>query len=238
MTPFDRLVGLSVIVVAVAVVWKLVGPVRSGINARDTDEAPTTLVEAPAPRLPGNVEIDTTTLKGSPGAPVAMVIYSDFECPFCSRFATDVLPEIERTYVTSGRVALAFRHFPLERIHKNAFGAAESVECAGRQGAFWPMHDLLFGSPERLAHEDHVDRAAALGIDTERFGTCLAGEAAAIVRKQRDDGRQQGIRSTPTVFIGGLRGGSVEVASVITGARPVAQFIAALDAALIREGQR
>ena len=97
---------------------------------------PRFVIEAERPDLRG------AAIKGSPDAPVVILEYSDFQCPFCQRWFTDVLPELEGRI--GGELALAFAHFPLSQIHPNAEAAHAAAECAGEQGKFWEMHDLLF----------------------------------------------------------------------------------------------
>ena len=97
---------------------------------------PRLVIEAERPDVGG------AAIKGDPDAPVVIVEYSDFQCPFCRRWYTDVLPELEGRI--GAEVALAFAHFPLSQIHANAEAAHVAAECAGEQGKFWEMHDLLF----------------------------------------------------------------------------------------------
>ena len=101
-----------------------------------TVNPPRFVIEAERPDLRG------AAIKGSPDAPVVIVEYSDFQCPFCRRWFTDVLPELEGRI--GDELALAFAHFPLSQIHPNAEAAHAAAECAGEQGKFWEMHDLLF----------------------------------------------------------------------------------------------
>jgi protein-disulfide isomerase len=186
------------------------------------------------PPLPkGPIPISTTALKGSQAAPVVLLVYSDFECPFCRRFATEVLPAIEREYVDSGKVALAFKHLPLERIHANAVGAAVAAECAGEQGKFWPMHDRLFSDITRLGEAQYRTYASELRLDSKEFGACIQGEMTEKVRKDAADSGSLGLRSTPTVYIGRFRGGKTHVVKRIAGFADVAALREIIDDVLL-----
>jgi protein-disulfide isomerase len=178
------------------------------------------------------VSIEGAATKGLTTAPVVMITFADFQCPFCARFAREVQPEIERRYVADGRVAVAFRHLPLP-IHPQAPHAAAVAECAGKQGEFWEMHDRLFGEA-KLDAELLVTIPKSMGLDQRLFDECLmdpsigqkvtasAGQAAAL-----------GVRSTPAFFFGKrLPDGRVLVRSVLSGTRPLEEFARALDTAL------
>jgi protein-disulfide isomerase len=154
-------------------------------------------------------------------------LQSEFECPFCARFAADTLPALEKTYVATGKVLLAFRHFPLERIHPSAMQAAEAAECAGSQGRFWEMHDLLFQSPKQLDRPSLDARARALGLDQQAFGRCLNGQRK--IRQEASAAAGLKVSGTPTFFIGSLSDGQVTVAHRVSGAQPFASFQRILD---------
>lgn len=113
-----------------------VGAYPAEIQQLATVIPPRLVIEAERPDVGG------AAIKGDPDAPVVIVEYSDFQCPFCRRWYTDVLPELEGRI--GAEIALAFAHFPLSQIHPNAEAAHVAAECAGEQGKFWEMHDLLF----------------------------------------------------------------------------------------------
>ena len=126
-----------------------------------------------------------------------MIVYGDYECPFCAAF--DVrLAELD--------VRMCFRHFPIRGAHPRAFAAACAAEAAGRQGAFWPMHDALFADQGRLEDPHLWARAERLGLDLERFEADRRSDAVARrVREQFHGGVRAGVATTPTVFAGGAR---------------------------------
>jgi len=116
--------------------------------------------------------------KGSPAARIAIVEYSDFECPFCGQHARTAYAELGRSFVETGRVKYVFRHLPLERLHPRAFDAAIAAECAGAEGRFWEMHDRLFAGQNKLGKPDLVSHAEALRLDAGQFERCLSSARA------------------------------------------------------------
>jgi protein-disulfide isomerase len=140
---------------------------------------------------------------GPPGAPVTLVEYGDYECPHCGR----AYPIVEAVRAQMGaNLRFAFRHFPVTTVHPHAEQAAEAAEAAGVQGAFWPMHGMLFGNQQRLRTPDLHTYAEALGLDTGRFDAeLLAGVHTPRVREDFMSGVRSGVNGTPTFFINGLR---------------------------------
>lgn len=152
---------------------------------------------------------------GDPNAPVTIVEYSDFECPFCGRFVNETRPLIESEYIANGIVRLAFRDYPLP-IHPSATLAAVASRCAADQGQFWPMHARLFATHQvewgGVPNRDRpvmVDFARELQLDVAAFEECMADpavEQAVVAEATRAE--QLGVQSTPNFFINGqlLRG--------------------------------
>jgi protein-disulfide isomerase len=138
-------------------------------------------------------------LTGSAHAPVTVVEYGDFECPNCKQAQSALKLLLERF---DGRVRLAFRNFPLEDAHPHALAAAEAAECAGAQGKFWPMHDLLFANQARLKPKDLHGYAERLDIDMARFTAEMDDHVyLQRVREDLESGVESGVRSTPTFFV-------------------------------------
>jgi len=134
-------------------------------------------------------------------APVTVVEYGDFECPNCKQ-ATGAVRLMLARY--SERVRFAFRSFPLEGIHPHALRAAETAECAGGQGKFWEMHDLLFEKQEHLAQRHLYDYARLIGLDMARFTAEMDDEVyLQRVRDNQMTGDASGVRGTPTFFVNG-----------------------------------
>jgi protein-disulfide isomerase len=141
-------------------------------------------------------------MRGSPMAPVTIVEFSDFECPYCGR-AHPVLTELLREF--EGQVKVVFRNYPLSG-HPRALPAARAAVAAGQQGKFWEMADLLFEHQRALEDEDLVRYAEQLNLDMERFQVDLHSPATQeAVERDREAGRRLGVEGTPTFFINGRR---------------------------------
>jgi NhaA family Na+:H+ antiporter len=226
----DVLASLAAIVAAAALLLALA--TRGG----STEEPPPPPPPESLPLEP--VSLAGAVLKGDPDAPVAVIEYGDLQCPFCARFARDVMPGFVASYVDTGKVLFAFRHLPLERIHPAAAKLAEAAECAHRQGAFWAMHDALLRSPQGDSGSLHAT-ASASGLDMPRFERCLAGEATPAIRQAVKEAETLGITGTPTFLFGTvLPDGRVEVTRRQSGVPPPAVFAAILDTLLDENGTR
>jgi protein-disulfide isomerase len=142
-------------------------------------------------------------IRGSPDAPLTLLEYGDFECPFCGR-ATGVIDELSERFGDDLRYV--FRHLPLTDVHEHAELAAQAVEAAGAQGRFWEMHDLLFHHQDELEVEDLVGYAGELDLDVEAFVRDLQeGRHAERVREDAGSAERSGARGTPTFFVGETR---------------------------------
>ena len=140
---------------------------------------------------------------GNPDAPVTLVEYGDYECPYCGR-AHPVVEEVLRQMGPEAR--FVFRHFPLAEMHPHAVAAAEAADAAGAQGKFWPMHATLYENQGALEPEDLLGYAGALGLDVPRFARELATHAhLAKVEADFRSGVRSGVQGTPTFFINGVR---------------------------------
>ncbi len=152
---------------------------------------------------------------GNADAPVTIIEFSDFQCPYCGRFFSETMPSIERNYVQTGKARLVFRQFPLG-FHQFAEKAAEASLCANAQGKFWEYHDRLFENQEELGTASLKQHATDLGLDTAKFNACLdSGRMAAEVAKDVSDGQGYGVSGTPDFFVNGVQ---------LTGAQPYAAF--------------
>ncbi len=167
------------------------------------------------PRLPAIDYLKAPAI-GSADAPVTVVEFSDFQCPFC-RNAQSVISELLKHY--KSKVRLVFKHLPLE-IHSEAFRSAQGAFCAGEQGAFWEYHDALFLS-EALTAETLNKLALKINLDPIKFADCLKSDSSrAAVQKNLDEARRLGIDSTPTFVING---------KLFRGALSFEDFKAAVD---------
>lgn len=145
------------------------------------------------------------------------------------------MPQIDSDYIKTGKVKYVFRDLPLESIHKNAFKAAEAASCAGEQGKFWEMHDMLFAKQTALGPSELPSYAQEAGLDVPKFQQCLdSGEYAPAIRKNMTDASNSGITATPAFILGvsDLKSSKVKVLKVISGAQPYAAFKDAIDNAL------
>jgi protein-disulfide isomerase len=154
----------------------------------------------------------TEHVLGNPDAPVTVIEYGDFECPYCAAAAPVLRQLVEES---DDRVRLVFRHFPLAENHPHALTAALAAEAAGAQGAFWPMHDLLFARQDRLSDVALRAYADELGLDGSRVVGEAAQEFAAKVAADFEQGLEDEVAGTPTVIVDGeLFSGRVELTAL------------------------
>src|SRR6476646_2507869 len=144
------------------------------------------------------ISIQGAPALGSATARVVVVEFSDFQCPYCGKFARETFATIEERYITPGKVRYAFRNFPLDEAHPKAFRAAEAAECANQQGKFWEMHARLFTNQQALDSADLLSHAKAVGVDESAFQKCLSGAARAKIKRDFQDGLKARIGGTPT----------------------------------------
>ena len=160
-----------------------------------------------------DVAHDAKRVRGEPDAPVTIVEFSDYQCPYCKQ-AEATLAEILDRY--EGRVKLAFLDFPLRAIHPQAEQAAEAARCAGEQGKFWEFHDALFADQSRLKEADFIADAQTLGLNQDGFRSCLSsGRYKPEVEKDLAEGAKVGVAGTPGFFVNGV---------FLNGAQPRAEF--------------
>ena len=166
---------------------------------------------------------DDDAVKGDKKAKVTIVEFSDYECPFCGKFHQQTLPQINENYIKTGKVKLIYRDFPLG-FHQQAQKAAEAAECAGEQNKYYEMHDKLFIDGVQGGVESFKKFAANIGLDTNKFNSCLdSGAMASEIQKDMSDGAQYGVTGTPGFFING---------QLVSGAQPYQVFAQAIEQAL------
>lgn len=183
-----------------------------------------------------NVSADDDAVLGNPEAPVTIIEFSDFQCPFCRKFYKETLPQIKKDYILTGKAKLVYRDFPLVQIHPGATPAAEGAECAKEQGKFWEMHDAIFDEQEKqgsgtiqFTSDDVKKWAAKTGLNASKFNQCLdSGKYKQEVEKDIADGSAAGVTGTPAVFVNGR---------LIVGAQPFAAFKAVIDEELKKLGK-
>lgn len=150
------------------------------------------------------VPIDDDPVLGAQDAPITMIEFSDYECPFCTKFHNEVFGQLIEEY--GSQIRFVYRDFPLTSIHPEAFPAAEAANCAGEQGNYWGYHDKLFkGGPEALSADAYIQYAEELSLDMAAFQECLETRRYQDeVQADLDYAVQLGVRSTPTFFINGI----------------------------------
>ena len=194
-------------------------PVRSDFGAR--------------PVMPEVITLNVTgePFRGESKAKAVILEYSDFECSFCGKYIRDTFPRIDAEYIKTGKIKYLFRDFPAPE-HKNALGAAQAARCAGEQGKFWEMHDLLFASQAALAPADIQAFAQVLGLDLDRFNQCLASNKyAEAIRRSAAGAERSGVYGTPAFLIGTMSddGNILRATKVLVGGEAFEVMKAALD---------
>jgi len=197
-------------------------------NIKETQPLPNTNQPQPAanqPQPPSKIEVsvDDDPVKGSKNAPVTIVEFSDFQCPFCARFFEQTLPQIEENYIKTGKVKFVYRDFPLS-FHQYAQKAAEAAECADEQEKFWEYHDVLFQKQSEWSSTGVAkfkEYATTLGLNTSKFNECLdSGKYSDEVQKDFKDGSSYGVSGTPTFYVNGIE---------VVGAQPYTAFQQIID---------
>jgi protein-disulfide isomerase len=194
--------------------------------------APPPQAEPPQPSDPVEVLVGDAFAIGDADAPVTIIEFTDFQCPFCSRHYQETYPQIFESYVNEGLVQYVYKDFPLNNIHPQAFLAAQAARCAGDQDAFLDMHDLLFerqgewggGKPSQIFAGYSED----LGLNVDQFGDCLdSGKYSDAVNADLQQGIELGVTGTPAFFINGY---------LLSGAQPFALFEQAIESLIAEQG--
>ncbi len=174
--------------------------------------------------LPPRIEVDATgPAKGPKSAPITIVEFSDFQCPYCIQ-AEKTVEEVLKAY--PDKIRLVYRDFPLP-MHPLAPKAAEASHCAETQGKYWEMHDKMFAADGKIEVPDLKKYAREVGMDGDKFDKCLdGGEMAKAVKEHQDAGSKLGVTGTPAFFINGR---------ALTGAQPIEEFKAIIDAELAKK---
>jgi protein-disulfide isomerase len=194
---------------------------------------------ARAPRAAGPafkeqvISIGSSPVKGNADATVTLVEYSDYQCPFCARHYRAVMPILQEEYIDTGKLKFVMREYPLPTLHKNASNAAQAAMCAGKQGKYWEMHNLLFENQKELGVDNVKSFAGTIGLDTAAFNDCLDNkEMVGPVRKDMASGAKLGMGGTPGFFLGLTDQGDtdkVDLSVQIKGAQSIDKFKASID---------
>ena len=178
-----------------------------------------------------SVSIKDKQTLGDAKAPVTVVEFTDYQCPFCLRFTRNTFPHLKKKYIDTGKVRWVGLNLPLA-FHKDARKAAQAAHCAGEQEKFWEMRQVLFANPQKLGVEHLPAHAESLSLDMEAFNECLASDRhLAQIDQEAKDANAVRLTGTPS-FIVGKSGSDKITGQVIIGAQPLNVFDAAIDKAL------
>lgn len=211
---------------------------------KDLDEIKKLLKEtARAPAAPAapafkeqTVSVGNAPFMGQENAPVTLMEFSDYQCPYCARNYREVMPTLIKEYVDTGKLKFVMREKPIASLHRNAIGASLAALCANDQGKYWEMHNVMFENQRALTDENLKQYASNLGLDTKEFDQCLDSKKYA---KQIDEdivlATGLGISGTPGFILGVTDADdpdNAEMSKFIKGAQPLAVFKAAIDGLL------
>ena len=202
-------------------------------QAYEQAQAQATQPQAPQPPSgPVDVPIENSFAIGDPNAPITIVEYTDFQCPYCSQHFERTFPLLKENYIDTGVVYYVFKDFPLTQIHPQALYAANAARCAGDQDAYLAMHDALFSNQAAWNNQSDADilfnqYAAEMGLDGEQFASCLANNTYDdTIYAELNEGASFGVNGTPAFFINGY---------FLSGAQPYSTFVEAVEF-LLEEG--
>lgn len=166
---------------------------------------------------------------GAESAQVAIIEFTDYQCPYCGKHHSRAFPEIREKLIDTGKVRYSVRHFPLS-FHGKAEGAAVAATCAQRQGHFWEMHQALFKNQGQLGEDFYEKQSTEMGLETDQFQRCLADPSARdAVNSDLLYGQKVGVSGTPRFYVGRIEGGRVKAFQEISGAQSYGVFKAAVS---------
>jgi len=170
--------------------------------AKSLPAAPAPAPTTPAAEVKASMSLDGREMLGSKTAPVTIVEFTDYQCPFCRQFHTTTFEQIRKKYIDSGKVRFVTVDFPLD-FHSNAEKAAEAGHCANDQGQFWRMRDVLSQNADKLDSANLIAFSQSLYLDVPAFKSCLeAGKFKQVVSDNHKAGAEVGVTGTPTFLIG------------------------------------
>ena len=192
---------------------------------------------AQAPVRAGKVDISSAPFIGNKDVKIAIVEFSDYQCPYCRRHFTQTLPDIKTNYIDSGKVKYVMKQYPLG-FHAKAKGAAIAALCVEKlkPGQYWKAHESIFSGETKLNEVDYKQMAKSLGLAENKFNLCLENpEIIQQVDTNIREGEAVGVSGTPAFYIGKIVDGKVVNGQLVTGARPYASFSSVIDR-LLKEG--
>ncbi|MBI5183813.1 MAG: DsbA family protein [Nitrospinae bacterium] len=191
---------------------KEVSEIKEGLSnvTKELQEVKKSLETFPMMRPPkrppiptvADVSIDDDPRLGDSNAPLTLIEFSEFQCPYCARFHNQIFPKIKMEYIDTGKLFYIFRDYPLS-IHKDAEKSAEAANCAGDQGKYWEMNELLFNKPQGLEIDKIKGYAKELDLKINQFNDCLDnGKYTEEIKKDIMNGQEAGVRGTPSFILG------------------------------------
>lgn len=219
----DTIGTTAVVITSVVVIWAIVG--------RGPSEAARAAPSAAGPSIPVDLTVERVGhVMGSRQAKVAIIEFSDFQCPFCATFARDTLPRLKREFVDPGTVQFIYRHNPLEGIHPIALKAGAASYCADQQSRFWEMHDAIFAGQRTLTDASFAELAKSVGLNAGSFSKCIDdSNSIAKVKEDQTEAATFGLSGTPAFLIGRIQpDGTVKITRQVNGAVPYDTLKAAL----------
>jgi protein-disulfide isomerase len=190
---------------------------------------------SPIENIAVTLNVAEAPTQGPADAPLTLVEFTDYQCPFCARHSQMVLPQLIKTFIATGKVRYVLRDFPLVSIHPHAAKAHEAAHCAGDQGKYWELHDQLFAHPKELQADKLAGHATAIGVaDTTAFQACLdSGKYAEQTKAGVAEGTKIGVRGTPSFALGHTdSNGTVKAVKLIRGAQGMPAFTTQIQALL------
>ncbi len=181
--------------------------------------------QEPPPPTRAQINIEGMDMLGSKSAPITVVEFTDYQCPFCQRFHTQTFADLQKQFIDTGKVRFLSRDLPLDSIHPNAMRAAMAAHCASEQGQFWTLRDLMGKHPDKLDLDSIVAEAASLHMNTDTFRSCVeSGKYKEAVQSSVLEALKFGIQGTPSFVIGKSTPEGV-TGEVVEGALPLTEFM-------------
>ena len=220
---------------------KAIAELKEGQEAMQKDLAEIKkLVQSGARAAPANaafreqdVSIGDSPVMGEAKATITLIEFSDYQCPYCSRHYREVMPQIVKDYVDTGKVKYVMFENPIPSLHKNAYNASLAALCAGDQGMYWEMHNIMFANQKALGVDGLKSFAASIGLNSSEFDTCLDSEKhEKQVESNQATAAKLGARGTPGFVLGltdSTDPGKAKMSVYIKGAQPFARFKADIE---------
>jgi protein-disulfide isomerase len=182
---------------------------------------------APPAAVRAKLDLQGFQMLGSKDAPVTLVEFTDYQCPFCQRFHMTVFGDLKKNYIDTGKVRFYSRDLPLDSLHPNAIRAAQAARCAADQGQYWTLRDIMGAHPDKLDLDSLLGDATSLKMDLARFKGCLdAGTYKEAVQTDVLEAMKIGAEATPTFVVGKSTPQGVD-GELLVGAQPYAEFVKA-----------